>query len=67
MDKLPVYDLLGLQLISLPEALRVNTREVLVFRDGIGLHILPANVEGEQELRAWYEKFLADPDRPRTD
>jgi hypothetical protein len=65
MEKLPVFDLLGLQLLSLPEGLRMTTKEVFVFWDGIGLRILPANVEGERELHAWYEKFVTDPDRPR--
>jgi hypothetical protein len=51
MERLPVFQLLGLQLIALPEDLRFATSEVFAYRDGIGVRLLPGSPEGEREAR----------------
>jgi virulence-associated protein VagC len=65
METLPVHQVLGLQLISLPDDLQFTTKEVFAYRDGIKVILIPANVEGEEALRKLRDEFLADPNRVR--
>ena len=61
METLPVHQLLGLQLISLPAEFQFTTKEVFAIREGISVRLIPANVEGEDELRRLYDAILGDP------
>jgi hypothetical protein len=60
METLPVYNLLGLQLLSLPEELQFVTSEVFAFRDGNGIRILPGNAESEREIRELRNRALSE-------
>jgi hypothetical protein len=64
METLPVYHHLGLQLISLPEELQFATTEVIAYRDGRGVRLMPADAETEREMRELRNAAVAGERQP---
>jgi virulence-associated protein VagC len=63
MERERLHELLGKQVIALPDEFRFDVETVYLVRDGITLRVIPANEEGERLLREELRSLLTDPER----
>jgi virulence-associated protein VagC len=60
VEEAKVHELLGMQVIVLPEGYRFDVETVYLLRDGVTLLIIPVNEEGEDFVHQRRRAILTD-------